>query len=120
MTREETVNYLNGYLTAASRREFFLEMAEEAREAGKRDLDELEEKAERESLVMQEILETIGGMGAESEKRVLFYRCGNRGKDELLDAAGPAALCGRPGPAGGGKGVISNPARPEGRPGSIR
>jgi len=74
MTREETVNYLNGYLTAASRREFFLEMAEEAREAGKRDLDELEEKAERESLVMQEILETIGGMGAESEKRVLFYR----------------------------------------------
>lgn len=68
MTREEAVNYLNGYLTAASRREFFLEMAEES------GLDEFEKKAERESLAMQDILETIGGMQAESEKRVLFYR----------------------------------------------
>lgn len=74
--RDEMVDYLNGYLRASSKREFFLEMLQEAQEAGSGEelRDELSRKADRESRAMQEVLDAIGAMSAESEKRVLFYR----------------------------------------------
>ena len=75
-SRDETISFLNGYLHAASKRAFFLEMLQEAQEAGsgERVLADLREKADRESMVMQTVLDVIGGMHAEIEKRVLFYR----------------------------------------------
>ncbi len=74
--RDETINFLNGYLCAVSKREFYRELLQEAREAGsgpemQRDL---EERADRESRAMQEVLDRIDRMNAETEKRVIFYR----------------------------------------------
>lgn len=76
MSREDVVAYLGGYLAAASKREFFLELLQEAEEAGaeKGKLEELSRKAEREGRAMQDVLDRISRMGAETEKRVLFYR----------------------------------------------
>ena len=76
MNRDETISFLNGYLHAAAKRVFFLEMLQEAQAAGSAEwaLADLREKADRESMAMQEVLDGIGGMHAESEKRVLFYR----------------------------------------------
>ena len=76
MNRDETISFLNGYLHAAAKRVFFLEMLQEAQAAGSAEwaLVDLREKADRESMAMQEVLDVIGRMHAESEKRVLFYR----------------------------------------------
>lgn len=76
MNRDETISSLNGYLHAASKRAFFLEMLQESREAGAGEaaLAELAEKADREGETMQRILNLIGRMDPESEKKVIFYR----------------------------------------------
>lgn len=75
-SRDETISFLNGYLHAASRRGFFLELLQESREAGAGEaaLAELAEKADREGETMQRILNLIGRMDPESEKKVIFYR----------------------------------------------
>lgn len=76
MNRDETINFMNGYRKAASRRGFFLELLQESRAAGAGEaaLAELAEKADREGETMQRILNLIGRMDPESEKKVIFYR----------------------------------------------